>query len=67
MHLLYPLEFRNCLEVRLDNKNLGPNHQDLWCDIYELKNLNQLDQMNLLIALGDFFTFMPVSSIETAQ
>lgn len=62
MHLLYPLEFQNCLEVRLDNKNLGPNHQDLWCDIYELKDLNQLDQMNLLIGLGDFFTFMPVSS-----
>ena len=43
MHLLYPLEFQNCLEVRLDSKNLGSNHQDLWCDIYDLKNLNQLD------------------------
>ncbi len=48
--------------MRLDNKNLGPNHQDLWCDIFELKDLPQIDQMNLLIALGDFFTFMPVSS-----
>ncbi len=66
MQLLYPLEFQNNLEVRLDNKSLGQDHKDLWCDIYDLKNLPQIDQMNLLIALGDFFSFMPVSSSSPA-
>lgn len=60
MQLLYPLEFRNTLEVRLDSSQLGGDHEDEWCDIYKLYNLSQLDQFNLLIGLGDFFKFMPV-------
>jgi nicotinate-nucleotide adenylyltransferase len=62
MQLLYPLEFRNSLEVRLDSADLGGTHHDEWCDIYKLKNLSQLDQFNLLIGLGDFFKFMPLHS-----
>jgi nicotinate-nucleotide adenylyltransferase len=62
MQLLYPLEFRNSLEVRLDSAELGGAHHDEWCDIYKLSDLGQLDQYNLLIGLGDFFKFMPVHS-----
>jgi nicotinate-nucleotide adenylyltransferase len=62
MQLLYPLEFRNSLEVRLDSARLGGDHHDEWCDIYRLEDLSQLDQLNLLIGLGDFFKFMPVMS-----
>jgi nicotinate-nucleotide adenylyltransferase len=62
MQLLYPLEFRNCLEVKLDSADLGGSHHDEWCDIYKLHDLSQLDQFNLLIGLGDFFKFMPVHS-----
>ena len=62
MQLLYPLEFRNSLEVRLDSIHLGGDHQNEWCDIYKLEDLSQLDQLNLLIGLGDFFQFMPVMS-----
>ncbi len=62
MQLLYPLEFRNSLEVRLDSSRLGGDHHDEWCDIYKLADLSQLDQFNLLISLGDFFKFMPVHS-----
>ena len=62
MQLLYPLEFRNSLEVKLDSAHLGGDHQDEWCDIYKLENLSQLDQFNLLIDLGDFFKFMPAIS-----
>lgn len=60
MQLLYPLEFRNSLEVRLDSADLGGAHHDEWCDIYQVSDLSQLDQFNLLIGLGDFFKFMPV-------
>ena len=68
MQLLYPLEFKNSLEVRLDSALLGGDHLDVWCDIYKLENLSQLDQLNLLIALGDFFKFMPVlSSVPKGQ
>lgn len=59
MQLLYPLEFRNSLEVRIDSAKLGADHSDLWCDIYKLENLSELDQHNLLIGLADFFPFMP--------
>ena len=59
MHLLYPLEFKNSLEVKLDSYHLGGEHHDQWCDIYKLADLSTLDQLNLLIALGDFFKFMP--------
>nr|BDT29003.1 cytidylyltransferase [Bacteriovorax sp. HI3] len=62
MQLLYPLEFRNSLEVKLDSAHLGGEHHDEWCDIYKLDDLSQLDQLNLLISLGDFFKFMPVLS-----
>lgn len=62
MQLLYPLEFRNSLEVKLDSAHLGGEHHDEWCDIYKLDDLSQLDQFNLLISLGDFFKFMPVLS-----
>ncbi len=62
MQLLYPLEFRNSLEVKLDSAHLGGTHHDEWCDIYRLEDLSQLDQFNLLISLGDFFKFMPVLS-----
>lgn len=62
MQLLYPLEFRNSLEVKLDSNHLGGGHHDQWCDIYKLDDLSQLDQYNLLISLGDFFKFMPVLS-----
>jgi nicotinate-nucleotide adenylyltransferase len=62
MQLLYPLEFRNSLEVRLDSARLGPEHSDLWCDIHKLENLSDIDQYNLLIALADFFPFMPAHS-----
>lgn len=62
MQLLYPLEFRNSLEVRIDSADLGGTHHDEWCDIYLLHDLSQLDQFNLLIGLGDFFKFMPVHS-----
>ncbi|MBY0413614.1 MAG: hypothetical protein K2Q18_05595, partial [Bdellovibrionales bacterium] len=62
MQLLYPLEFRNSLEVRLDSADLGGTHHDEWCDIYKVYDLSQLDQFNLLIGLGDFFKFMPVHS-----
>ena len=68
MQLLYPLEFRNSLEVRLDSSRLGSSHHDEWCDIYKLAELSQLDQFNLLIALGDFFEFMPVhASLPSGQ
>lgn len=60
MQLLYPLEFRNSLEVRLDSEHLGRDHRDVWCDIYALEDLSSLDQFNLLIGLGDFFDFMPL-------
>lgn len=59
MQLLYPLEFRNSLEVRLDSARLGSEHEDIWCDIHQLKDLSELDQYNLLIALADYFPFMP--------
>ncbi|MBC7713509.1 MAG: hypothetical protein H7177_09225 [Rhizobacter sp.] len=62
MQLLYPLEFRNSLEVKLDSYHLGGEHHDQWCDIYKLDDLSQLDQLNLLISLGDFFKFMPLHS-----
>lgn len=62
MQLLYPLEFRNSLEVKLDSSHLGGIHHDQWCDIYKLDDLSSLDQLNLLIALGDFFKFMPLHS-----
>lgn len=62
MQLLYPLEFRKSLEVKLDSAHLGGSHHDEWCDIYKLEDLSDLDQYNLLISLGDFFTFMPVQS-----
>lgn len=62
MQLLYPLEFRNSLEVRLDSAHLGADHTDEWCDIYKISDLSQLDQLNLLIGLGDFFKFMPILS-----
>lgn len=62
MQILYPIEFRQSLEVRLDNSNLGPEHEDVWVDIFKLEDLSFLDQLNLLIALGDFFTFMPQCS-----
>lgn len=64
MQLLYPLEFKNSLEVKLDSAHLGNEHHDEWCDIYKLEDLSQLDQFNLLIGLGDFFKFMPVMSSQ---
>lgn len=68
MRLLYPLEFKNSLEVKLDSEHLGGDHHDQWCDIYKLDDLSQLDQYNLLIGLGDFFKFMPVlSSVPKGQ
>lgn len=68
MQLLYPLEFRNQLEVRLDSQFLGMGHSDEWCDIYKLENLSHMDQSNLLISLGDFFEFMPtISSLPKGE
>ena len=51
MKLHYPLEFRHSLEVRLSDGTFK--------DVLSLQNLSELDQLELLVALGDLFPFMP--------
>lgn len=56
MKLHFPLEFRNTLEVRLQEGN--------WCDVMNLSDLSIADQQELLKNLGHSFSFMPESRPE---